>query len=319
MTKYIIKRLLQLIPTILAVIFIVFTIMYLTPGDPGTSILGQTAAPEAIAQKNHELGYDLPFFRRFANYMTDILQGNFGNSWKLNEPVFSLIFQRLSVTVCLAFFSILTAIGIGIPLGVLSAVKQYTIADFISTTTAMLLAAIPEFWLGLMLMLLFCVKIQFLPLIWWGTPSNFILPVMTLALPTSAALLRLTRATMLETIRQDYIRTARSKGAPESRVIFHHALKNSLLPVITVIGTSFGAMLGGTVMIEIIYNMPGLGQLMYTAIQSKDIPLVMASVIFLAVLFCLIMLLVDLIQAYIDPRIKSRYTVKRSIRTGGEQ
>ena len=311
MARYTAKRLLQLIPTVLAVIFIVFTIMYFTPGDPGTSILGQTATPEAIAQKNHELGYDLPYLQRLGNYVVDILHGDFGNSWKQNQPVFTLIFQRLPVTVTLAFFAILVAVGIGIPLGVLSAVKQYSIADFISTTTAMLLAAIPEFWLGLMLMLLFCVKIQLLPLIWWGTPSNFVLPVLTLALPTAAALLRLTRATMLETIRQDYIRTARSKGARESRVIFRHALKNSLLPVITVIGTSFGAMLGGTVMIEIIYNMPGLGQLMYTAIQAKDVPLVMAAVIFLAVLFCLIMLLVDLVQAFIDPRIKSRYVKKR--------
>lgn len=307
MLRYTAKRLLLLIPIILAVIIIVFTIMYLTPGDPGTMILGATASPEKIAQINSQLGYDRPFFERLGRYLLDALQGDFGNSWRLDKPVFGLIFERLPVTATLAVFAMLTALIIGLPLGILSAVKQYSPGDIISTTVAMILAAIPEFWLGLMLMLFFGVQLKILPIFGAEAAANYVLPVITLALPTSAAILRFTRATMLETIRQDYIRTARAKGAKEKTVIFKHALKNALLPVITVVGNYFGALFGGTILVEFIFNMPGLGQLMYDSIRQKDVPQVMATVIFLAILFCLVMLVVDLVQAYIDPRIRSRY------------
>lgn len=308
MLRYTIKRLLLLIPIILAVVIIVFTIMYLTPGDPGTMILGSTANPEKIAQLNSQLGYDKPFFERLGRYLFDIVQGDFGNSWRVDKPVFDLIFERLPVTAALAVLAMLTAVIIGLPLGILSAVKQYSAADIISTTAAMILAAIPEFWLGLMLMLFFGVQLKILPIFGADTFANYVLPVITLSLPTSAAILRFTRATMLETIRQDYIRTARAKGAKEKTVIFKHALKNALLPVITVVGNYFGALFGGTILVEFIFNMPGLGQLMYDSIRQKDVPQVMSTVIFLAMLFCLVMLVVDLVQASIDPRIRSRYT-----------
>lgn len=307
MLRYTIKRLLLLVPIILAVVIIVFTIMYLTPGDPGTMILGSTANPEKIAQLNSQLGYDRPFFERLGRYLLGAVQGDLGNSWRVDKPVFGLIFERLPVTAVLAVLAMLTAVIIGLPLGILSAVKQYSAADIISTTVAMILAVIPEFWLGLMLMLFFGVQLKILPIFGAETLANYVLPVITLALPTSAAILRFTRATMLETIRQDYIRTARAKGAKEKTVIFKHALKNALLPVITVVGNYFGALFGGTILVEFIFNMPGLGQLIYDSIRQKDVPQVMATVIFLATLFCLVMLVVDLVQASIDPRIRSRY------------
>ncbi|HCJ55985.1 ABC transporter permease [Lutispora sp.] len=307
MYRYIIKRLLLLIPIILGVIVIVFTIMYLTPGDPGRNALGMTATQAQVDEFNHKLGYDRPYLVRLGDYIVKGTQGDFGISYKTGKPVFGQIYERLPVTVTLAVFAVLMSLVIGLPIGILSAVKQYSAVDMISTVTAMLLAAIPEFWLGLMLMLFFGIQLKILPIFGADTAANYVLPVITLALPTSAVILRLTRATMLEAIRQDYIRTARAKGAKERTVIFRHALRNALLPVITVVGNYFGGLLGGTIMIEIIYNMPGLGMLMYNSIKAKDVPQVMATVIFLSILFCIIMLLVDIIQSFVDPRIRSRY------------
>jgi peptide/nickel transport system permease protein len=195
---------------------------------------------------------------------------------------------------------------IGLPLGILSAVKRYSAADILSTVTAMLLAAVPEFWLGIMLILMFSLKLRWLPSFGVDSLRSFVLPTLTLALPASAAVLRLTRATMLETIRQDYIRTARAKGAPEKNVIWTHALKNALIPVITIVGAFFGSLFGGTILTETIFTMPGLGLLILTSIRMKDIPQVMAAVIFLAVVFCVIMMLVDIALAFVDPRVKAR-------------
>lgn len=307
MSRYIIKRLLLLIPIMLGVTFIVFTIMSLTPGDPGRLILGQNAPLESINHLNHELGYDRPFVIRYISYVRGAVLGDFGESYRTGKPVFDEIFSRFPTTLLLSFLSIVTAVIIGLPLGILSAVKQYSGVDIISTVVAMLMAAIPGFWLGLMMIILFSLKLGWFPSNGIGSAANFIMPTMTLAIPSAAGIIRLTRATMLETIRQDYIRTARAKGAPESTVIWKHALRNALMPVITVIGMNFGSLLGGTILIESVFSMPGVGTLMLTAIRMKDIPQVMAAVIFLATLFCVIMLVVDLVYAYIDPRLRSRY------------
>lgn len=307
MYKYVLKRLLLLIPIILGITFIVFSIMSLTPGDPGMLILGTSAPQEAIDKLNHELGYDKPFLARYAGYVKNALMGDFGKSYRTNKPVFKEIFARFPTTLTLAVLGVLTSVIIGIPIGILSAVKQYSKLDIISTTAAMLMVSVPGFWLGLMLIILFSLKLGWLPSNGIDTISALILPTITLALPSAANIIRMTRSTMLETIRQDYIRTARSKGAVERTIIWKHALRNALLPVITVIGMDFGALLGGTILIESIYSIPGLGMLMLTAIRMKDIPQVMAAVIFLASMFSVIMLMVDLIYAYIDPRLKSQY------------
>ena len=202
----------------------------------------------------------------------------------------------------------LLAVRLGVPLGILSAVKQYSFLDVLNSVVAMFLSAIPAFWLGLLSILLFALKLRLLPSDGADTASAFILPIVTLALPGAAELLRLTRSTMLEIIRQDYIRTARAKGASERIVIWRHALRNATLPIITVAGMYFGSLLGGSVITESVFSMPGVGSLTITAIRSKDIPQVMACVLLMAALFCLIMLLVDLLYAFLDPRIRARYT-----------
>ena len=308
MGKYVAKRLLVLIPIVLGVTFIIFSIMALTPSSPGRLILGIQASEEAVAAKNQELGYDKPFLTRVVNYVADGVTGDFGNSYLTGRPVVEEIANRFPTTLRLAICAVLTSIMIGVPLGILSAVKQYSAIDLISTVTAMFMASVPGFWLGLMLMLLFSLELGWLPVSGAGTWAHYVLPTLTLAIPSSASLLRLTRSTMLETIRQDYIRTARAKGVKEGHVIFRHALKNALLPLITSVGMSFGGLLGGTVLIESVFSFPGLGSRMLEAIRDKDIPMVTGCTVFLAVLFCLIMLVVDLLYAYVDPRVKAKYS-----------
>jgi len=305
--KYVTKRILLLIPILLGVTFIVFSIMALTPGDPGRLILGENANQEAIDQLNQELGFDKPFLIRYLNYISRAATGDFGNSYRSDRPVFDEIFYRFPTTFILAAGAILLAIFIGIPIGVLSAVKQYSPMDIVSTVIAMFMASIPQFWLGLMMMLLFALKLGWLPSTGIGEFRHYIMPTITLSLPCAANILRLTRSTMLETTRQDYIRTARAKGAKERAIIWKHALKNALLPVITVIGINFGYLLGGAVLIESIFGIPGVGTLTITSIRMKDIPQTTASVLFLASLYCVIMLVVDIVYAYIDPRIRARY------------
>ena len=308
MHKYILKRLLLLIPTLLAVILVVFTVLALTPGSPGRTMLGPMAAQEDVDRLNDRLGYSRPFAVRFVDYVGGIIVGDFGNSYSTGKPVFTEIFARFPTTLIIAVIGVAGAALIGIPIGVLSAVKQYSIIDGFSTAMALLLAAIPGFWLGLMLVLFFSLYLGWLPATGIGTWRHYILPAITISLPGAAWILRMTRTTMLETIRQDYMRMARAKGATEKRVIWGHALKNALLPVITSLGMGFGSMLGGTILIESVFAMPGLGTLVVNAIRSKDVPVVMGSVIFLAALFCIIMLIVDLIYAFVDPRIKARYS-----------
>lgn len=308
MHKYVAKRLLFTIPVLFGAVFLVFTIIYLTPGDPGTLILGITAKQADIDALNHELGVDQPFLVQFFNYIKGIvMQFDFGTSYRTGLPVFDEILARFPTTFWLALWSMILSSVLGIVLGVISAVKQYSALDNILTTLAMLLSAVPGFWLGLMLMLIFALYLGWLPSSGISDWTGYILPVVTLSLGGAASQMRLTRSTMLETIRADYIRTARSKGAPEKVVIYKHALKNALLPVITSMGMNFGASLGGAVIIETVFGIPGLGMLIVTSIRQKDTPSVMAATLFLAVLFCLVMLIVDILYAYIDPRIKAKY------------
>jgi peptide/nickel transport system permease protein len=308
MARYVFKRLVLTIPVLLGSIFLVFAIMSLTPGDPGTLILGMTADKKDIVQLNTELGYYQPFMIRFFNYVKDIvLHFDFGISYRTRTPVFIEILSKFPHTFRLAVASIILSSITGITLGIISAVKQYSYIDSFFTVMAMFFAAIPGFWFGLMLMLLFSLKLGWLPSNGVDTWKHFVLPTITLSVGSAAGLLRLTRSTMLETIRQDYIRTARAKGASEQRVILHHALKNALLPVITSLGMNFGASLGGAIIIESVFGMPGLGTHIVTAIRQKDIPVVLASTLLLAFLFSIIMLIVDLLYAFIDPRIKSKY------------
>ena len=310
MLRFVAKRVLAIIPTLLGIIFIVFGIMTLTPGDPAKIILGEKATPEAIEKLNREMGLDKPFLVRYANYVLDLLHGDMGDSYRSGRAVSTEILTRLPTTIRLTIGAIVVAVCLGIPLGILSAVKQYSFFDIAGTMTAMMAASIPAFWLALLFILLFALKLGWLPSNGNETFRHYILPSLSLAIPTSASLLRLTRTQMLETIRQDYIRTARAKGQVERKITFRHALKNALLPVVTVVGMEFGFLLGGAVICEQVYSINGLGTLIINAIRMKDIPQVTGSALFLAFFFMLVMLAVDILYAYIDPRIRARYQVK---------
>lgn len=308
MYKYILKRVLLTIPVLFGVLVIVFTIMSLTPGEPARLILGVNADQAAIDAFNQVHGLNASFPVRLTNYLTDIITGlDFGRSYRTEKPVFDMILGRFPVTFMLASLSIFFSAVIGIVLGVISAVKQYSVIDMTLTVTAMVFASIPSFWLGMMLILAFALNLHILPSHGIDSWESYILPVITLVVSSAAGLLRMTRSAMLETIRQEYIRTARAKGASPRDVVFKHALKNALLPVVTSLGISFGTSLGGAVVIETVFSIPGLGMLIVNAIRDKDFPLVMATILFLAALFCLVMLIVDLIYAFIDPRIKAKY------------
>ena len=308
MGKFILKRLLYMIPVLLGVAFLVFAILSLTPGDPGTIILGITAKPEDIASLNEQFGYNKPFLIRFFSYIKDIvLHFNLGVSYQTREPVINDIMAKFPNTLKLTIFSMSLSAIIGISFGIISAVKQYSALDHICVVTALVFACIPGFWLGLMLMMLFSLKLGWLPSYGAESLKNFILPTLTVSMTSAAGLLRLTRSDMLETIRQEYIRTAKAKGASKKRIIIKHALRNALMPVVTTLGTSFGASLGGAIIAETVFAMPGMGTLITTAIRQKDIPMVMGSTLFLAVLFSLIILLVDILYAVIDPRIMDKY------------
>ena len=312
MTRYVIQRLLLTIPILICAAFIIFLIMDLTPGDPAMMILGPEANQEGRDRLNHELGYDRPFLERFYNYMYDLtVNFSMGKSYRSSVLVSTEVFAKTPLTVVIAFNAMLLASVIGIPLGVLSAVKQYSLLDTVPTTIALLLASVPIFWLGMMMMYVFSLKLRWFPSSGIGSLRHFVLPMVSLGLPYASMQLRFTRSSMLETIRQDYIRTARAKGARERTVIWKHALKNALLPVITVTGINFGGLLGGAVVTETLYSLPGLGTLVINAIRMKDIPMVMGATIFLAFIFTMVMLLVDLLYAFVDPRIKAKYQSKR--------
>ncbi len=307
MFNYIFKRLLMIVPVIMGVTFIIFTVMNLTPGDPAVMILGEGAKPEEYATLREEMGLNDPFLVRYFRYVVDAVRGDFGQSYRTRIPVFQEIATRLPYTLCLAVISTLIAVTLGLPIGVFSAVKQYSLSDNVALGVSLLLTSMPAFWFAMMMVLYFSLKLKWLPSLGIDTWRHLILPSVATAAATMAALLRMTRSTMLEVIRQDYIRTARAKGAGERRVIYGHALRNALLPVVTIIGINFGHALGGTIVIEQVFAIPGLGQLMVNAIRAKDTPMVIASVLFAAIIASLINLLVDIIYVYIDPRLKSKY------------
>lgn len=307
MLRYVLKRILLMIPVLIGVSFIVYTIISLTPGDPGTIILGIDAPIEAVEAKNEELGYYDPLPVKYGKWLISAVQGDFGESWRTGKPVFDEIFARFPNTLKLATIAIVLSVIIGVPIGIISAVKQYSVLDYTGTVSALFFASVPQFWLGLMAILVFAVKLRWLPSTGNSTWEHYILPTLAMALPCAAKNLRLTRSTMLEVVRTDYVRTAKAKGVHPRTIIIKHALPNALMPIITNIGINFGTLLGGTVVIESVFGMQGVGTLTMTAIRQKDVPQVVASIVFLALIYSVMMLIVDIAYAYIDPRIKSRY------------
>lgn len=304
MLKYISKRIIYLIPVLIGIVLLVFTIMYFSPGDPAKLILGDRAPEEQVAALRHEMGLDLPYYQQLFNYIKNAIHGDFGNSYQLRMPVWDIIKLRFPLTLQLTIFTMLIAVLIGVPVGILSAVKQYSVIDAFSVIFALLMASIPAFWLGMLLMLLFSLNLGWLPSSGYEGVKWLILPSITLGFINCATIMRMTRSSMLEVVRQDFIRTARAKGATEKRVVFRHALKNAIIPVITVVGTAFGSSLGGAVVTETVFGLPGMGTQIITAIRQKDNPVVLASVIVIALAFSLVNLIVDILYTYVDPRIR---------------
>jgi len=303
--KYIAKRLLYLIPVMLGIIFIVFTIMYFSPGDPARLILGDRAPEAQVMELREAMGLNDPFHVQFFDYLKGILHGDFGKSYQLNLPVWDVLKARFPLTLILAIMTMIISVGIGMPVGILSAVKQYTAIDAFAVVFALLMASIPAFWLGMLLQLLFSLNLGWLPSSGFKGFEYLILPSVTLGCINCATIMRMTRSSMLEVIRQDFIRTARAKGASEKRVIFKHALKNAIIPVLTVVGNSFGASLGGAVVTETVFGLPGMGTQLVTSIRQLDNPMVLAGVILIALAFCLVILCVDILYTFIDPRIRN--------------
>lgn len=305
MLHYVVKRSLMLIPVIIGISFIVFSIMNLTE-DPAIIILGEYATEEAVNQLREEMGLNKNFFIRYGTFLAKAVTGNFGNSYTSGLSVTEEVANRFPTTLKLTLFAISLSILIGVPAGIISAVKQYTLIDSASMIAALLLTSIPGFWLGLILMLVFSLKLNLLPTTGVGTFAHYILPAITLAALTMATLIRMTRSTMLEVIRQDFIRTAKAKGADQNRIVFKHALPNALLPVITVIGINFSILIGGAVIVESVFAIPGLGTLVVNAVKLKDAPVVLAAVMLIALIGGVINLIVDILYGFIDPRLKAQ-------------
>ena len=312
MYKFILKRLLMLIPVIVGVTFIVFFILNLSPGDPAAIILGDQATEEALEMKREELGLNDPILTRYVNYMADLLHGDLGESYKNSSPVWNQVIERFPNTAILAVAGILVALIIGIPIGIISAKKQYSLMDNTSMVLALIGVSMPNFWSGLLLVMLFSLTLGWLPSQGMGTGfvpmlRSLVLPSLTLGINSAAMVARMTRSSMLEVIRQDYISTARAKGVSERVITFQHMLRNALIPIITAVGLQFGTLLGGAMLAETVFSWPGLGRLMVESIKSKDIPMVLGCVIFMATMFTIVNLLVDIVYAFVDPRIKSLY------------
>ena len=314
MGRYILKRILLMIPVILGISLLVFSMMELSPGDPAQIILGMKATPEALAKLRADMGLDQPFWARYFYFIGNAVRGDFGNSWRTNVPVFQEILARIPTTIRLAVGAMFLVVLVGIPVGILSAVKQYSLLDNMTLTGALVFSSMPAFWLGTLLILLFALRLSWLPAMGNDSISGYILPWCTLAASHLATLVRMTRSSMLEVIRADYIKMARAKGANEKQVILRHALRNALLPIVTIVGMNFASLLGGTVIIEQVFTLNGLGSLAITSVRQLDVPMVMAEVLFIALITSLVNLIVDVLYVYIDPRLKSQYVKPKKAR-----
>ncbi len=298
-----------MIPIVLCVTILVFTLMIFCPGNPAEIILGATATEADIAAKTEELGLNDPYLVRLGDYMVDVfIKHDLGNSWISGVSIMDSIVERLPRTMILTIITLIIAFGLGIPLGVVAATHQNRWPDNLSMLIALIGVAIPNFWLALMLILLFSVNLGWLPAM--GIDDgllSYVLPALSGCMGALAGCARQTRSSMLEVIRSDYITTARSKGVPERDVIVKHALKNALIPIITLFGSTFGHLLGGMMIIETVFSLPGMGTYIIGAVNNRDYPIVQGGTIFLAITFSLCMLAVDLLYAAVDPRIKAQY------------
>jgi peptide/nickel transport system permease protein len=304
MTRYIVQRMAALIPVLFGVSLIVFSILTFIPGDPALQVGGLDASPEDLAAIRHQMGLDQPVHVQYLYFVGNALRGDFGKSIRTNRPVLEELRARIPNTVTLTAVAMVFAILIGTGLGILAAVRQYSLWDNLAMIVAMLGISVPIFWLGLMLMLLFAVQLRWLPTTGTGTALHLVLPALTLGAASAAIIARQVRSAMLEVLRQDYVRTARAKGLHVRTVVLRHALTNALIPAVTIIGLQFGYLLAGAVITETVFAWPGVGRLLVDAIKYRDFPVVQATILWLALIFSAVNLAVDLLYGYLDPRIK---------------
>jgi ABC-type dipeptide/oligopeptide/nickel transport system permease component len=302
MSAYLLRRLAQSIVVIAVVVVLVFAMMFLS-GDPAALLLPPDASREEIDAFRHEMGFDQPFWMQFVKFSGSLLVGDFGRSWRFQEPALSVVLERLPATFELAIAALGLSLLIAVPVGVLSAVRKDSKVDTVSMVLALLGQSVPGFWLGLMLILIFAVDLGWLPTSGRNGPEYLVLPAVSLALALAGRNARLVRSCMLEVLNEDYIRTARAKGLSEWRVVGKHALKNAMLPIVTIVGLELGSLLGGAVVTETIFSWPGIGLLAVQAIAGRDYPVVQAVIIISALCFVLINLAVDLLYTRLDPRV----------------
>lgn len=313
MTRYVAQRVLSLLPVLLGVTLLVFLVMQLAPGDPAQIMLGPKATETSLAQLRHELGLDQPLHVQYARWLSRVLQGDWGRSIQLKREVLPFILDRFQNSAYLMILAVLLASSAGIPAGILSAIRQYQLDDRIAMVLVLMGFSTPIFWLGIILQIVFGLKLGILPVSGMQSPGqtgtadlikHLILPAVALATGATAIIARMTRSSMLEVIRQDYIRTARAKGLDERLTISRHALKNALIPVVTVVGLQVGYLLGGDILIEMVFSYPGIGLAMVNGILARDFPLVQGAILLVASSYVFVNLAVDITYAYLDPRIR---------------
>ncbi len=311
MLRFIGKRLLLMIPTMLGIALIVLVFIIITPGDPVRQMSGDMLTEEEMEEIRVELGLRDPFFIRYFNFIKGVIKGDFGTSYRTKRAVLTEIQQRFPYTLLLVTASMILSLGVGIPLGIYAATHQYSWKDNVAIFLSLFCVSMPNFWFALMLVQLFGVKLRLLPTAGVDNWKGWILPVICSALSHMASIARQTRSNMLEVIRQDFIITARAKGLSERTVRFRHALKNAVIPVIMIVGSTFGLALGGSMIFEVVFSIPGLGSYTVSALQNRDYPIIQGSVLILSTLFALVLLVVDIVFAIVDPRIRSQYSRRK--------
>ena len=307
MTTYVLRRLVGLVPVLLGVTLLVFAMVWVSPGDPVLAILGESAQGidrASLEELRRAYGLDRPLAVQYLDYLGSVLQGDLGVSVRSGRTVVAEIATRLPATLLLAGAGMTIAIAIGLSLGVVAALRRGTWIDYLAVLVALLGVSVPVFWSGLLMMMLFALTLEWLPASGIGSWRHLVMPAAAIGFASSAFIARITRSSMVDVLRQDYVRTARAKGLPPARVDLGHALRNALLPVVTVVGLQFGSLLGGAVLTETVFAWPGIGRMLVDAIRSRDRPLVQGTVLFVATGFILVNLLVDLSYAALNPRIR---------------
>jgi peptide/nickel transport system permease protein len=305
-TAFFVRRLLLTVPVLLGVLTLVFSLIHLVPGDPVQAMLGESASPQDVADLRGRLGLDRPLYVQYAAFLKGVGTGNLGASLRTNQSVTSAIAERMPATVELAMAAMTFAIVLAIPLGIIAAVRAGSSIDHAATTTALIGISVPGFWLGPLLAILFAVELGWLPVSGRGTLAHLVLPAITLGAPLAAVLARMTRTSVIEELRELYVLAARARGASRVRAVMHHAFRNSLIPIVTVLGLQFGAVLTGAVITETIFSWPGVGRLLIQSISFRDYPLVQGCILLIAVTYVAVNLVTDLAYGFLDPRIRYR-------------